>query len=570
MSNMDIIGDAAYDKRMGFLNAASTLTGADEIEVSRIIKGRRVPQRASLSLITNMVKAVGVDVRKFGLKLAEDAPSFDNATKWEDAVDSGEVLLLPVGTLIGSTFPGRTGLIVNGQGWGSILKLADGSDLPVMPFDAADDWHLFNFMLDGNKDNQTDGVSTARGLYVTTSGADWRIHKIKIKDVKDHGFMTAVPECGVNAEIAGCVAEGCGSSAHTIAGGTGGTGFATGGDGMSVVSCLGTGNQLNGFKGIGAVFDTCIARDNIGGGFETGFSTPEVNHTGFVFCRSHDNGGDGFRNQGQGDWLEFIGCMIHGNGGSGITLMNGVDKAIVLGNTIRNNGLTNVRSSTQGADGISIIATGGTVPSNIIIDHNIIQGHANNPTELQYSIFCDKGLSDVVIGQGNITSGAKTQEFYVGSSAEPTLNGFKGHGADYKDVSDTVFTGSLSGDLKSYTIPANCMKAGMSLEFDIHGTVSGVNNTKVMRLQVGATTQVIASMIAAETQNWGCRGTITVEPGGQLIVTGFAYEVGGTTSTFMFAISASPTAAITIKATVTLGSTADTVTQKLMKLRLKN
>lgn len=549
-------------------NAAPITTGAPDYYLS-----------LRNDALVNAYSGGGVNLKNFGTPSGSDW-----SLVWENAVSSGETIIVPRGTFIleggagGTDYNMRSNLCVVGESQTeSILKLADGANAHLLYGANMDDISISNLKLDGNKANQGLGVNNPwRGFYLVGNCSRIYASKLWVYNTRDHGFMLSSGNtteiCGLDSYIEGLYISDCGSQAHIDAGGPGGSG-ATGGSYSTVwIGINATGNQLNGMKTVGKMA-FCNSYAN-GGGFETGFSTPEVYQHTYIGCTARNNTGDGWRNQGQGSYLTWIGGELSGNGQSGVSIFGSTERVVLSGAYIFNNGKSGVRNpaNKEGLDGI-FFGEGIDRPKNVQVSNCQIFDDQLVKTQ-EYAVYYDgsvKFSGPIVFDASNQVGAHKVGNTFASSPLMGDdyirIGPYSGANFNYRNSTPVSATGSTSAlDLMSTTIKANELPKSNILNGVVSGTVSGTNGTKVIRLIVGGASVSFSSQTAGETQEWSCNFRIVRDTSTRLYVLQTGYEAGGTSSPSMATASQSGAADFVIKVQVTLGNSADTVTQNFMSV----
>ena len=501
----------------------------------------------------------------------------DDTNAIHAALAAAKQVLFPSGTylVMGITIPSSSKSLVGETGSRPTLLLKSGANAHVIYGDAVDDVELHNLIIDGNKTNQTVGTNNNwRGIYFYGACHRLRFDNVVVQNVVDHGIFLSdagdlANETGKHSLLTNCMIIGCGSSAHSSAGGAGGSGFVGGTSSAVLVGCVSTGNHLTGFKS-GAQFISCEAIDNNGSGWETGFSTPEYTSAKYVGCRSISNGGDGWRNQGQGDRLTWVGCEIANNGASGLFFLNGARDMIITGCTIVNNGQAIgqvARSDTIGFDGISFCGT-STTPANISIANCFFLDDQQTPTQDCHIYFREK-IDNVTISEDCYFGAVRTAKVYFEIDAtETTVNLGRsfGLGTTVRDYETQTLTGTTNEtELQALTIPARAFAPSVPLKVVAGGNVTGTNGTKLVRFKIASTAITVANEAAGDQQPWLLEAWIR-RNGSSLFVSYVTHEAGGTTNIGVEAVSHSFTNALTLQVTGQLGNAGDTITQTIWQV----
>lgn len=473
-----------------------------------------------------------------------------------------------------------TDVTIQGMGMGvSGFRLAAGSNAHVLEGVDVSRVGLRDLYIDGNKANQSIGTGNNwRGIYFRkTDGGDYGDHRIldvEVRDTVDHGCMFS--GTGERSKVIRCRAIDCGSAAHLAAGGAGGTGFGGWTD-VTHAWCYASGCHLNGFKTDRGHLYHCVAED-CGGGFETGFNASAGTHCTYIDCWARRCGG-GWRHQGEGDLIKIIGGGAEECDSSGITILGPVDRILISGVTLRNNGQdpdTYPRSSTTGLDGITILSNASD-PTNIEIDGCTLLDDQGTATQ-QYGIYVGGTPSIVHIGQGNNASGNASGALYLAPGAANKVirvQGFPGYAGEVHDTTPVTVTGTTeTADLMSHPLPANSLHIGSRVKVAVAGYTRGTAGTKVIRIVWGASSQVISSQIAANQIDWAASAVFEVYPGVVPVGGGdasprqlgsfVASENGGEEDHITKWFSNSLASAVDLKVTCTLGSASDSIVQTMM------
>jgi hypothetical protein len=520
------------------------------------------------------------NVRNFG---ATGDGTTDDTDALTDAFAAGDDIFLPAGTyLVTGLELAASNKRIRGAGMGrTIIKLANASNAHVLQAEDMSDIQLEDLTLDGNKANQDDGTGNDwRCLYALGDCHRWRLKNVEIKNAVDHGLFASSGgdsevEAFKDSVVDSCYAHDCGSSAHISGGGSGGTGFVGGCTSTRWAGCYAPANYLNGFKGNGQ-YDSCYAYDSVGGGgFETGFGAPTREGATFRNCFAYDNAGGGFRHQGQGDQILMDGCVIYGNGSSGITLLNTVTRAQIVNCRISNNGSNASRTATTGIDGISILSSGGSGPTQVIIDgcqifdDQVDEMDAPDPTQ-DYGIYVEDDTVDLLITPNNIIQDNLTGPLFLDTDTKADnvrIGAYTGAGTRVRNLSEATVTGTTGAtDLMTVVIPAAEQFEGQVLRLTATGRVTGTVGTKTIRLSVNGTTNIISSQTAGETQDWACRIEVIRDGNTSVQVIIQKLEEGGTSNADYLTVGVSLGTDLTIKFTGQLGDGADSIIQSVMTL----
>jgi len=449
------------------------------------------------------------------------------------------------------------------------LKLKDNGNSILVYGEGVTNVTIRDLVVNGNRLNQAIGSgNNYRGVYFLNACSNIDIENVTVKSCVDHGIFFSnggVPsnECGKDSTVRNCIVTDCGSSAHSSGGGAGGTGIVGGQRSTHFVSCICYGNHLNGFKSNGT-HTGCESYSNTGGGYETGFDSPATTQAKWVQCSAENNGGTGWRNQGEGDELTWIGCLAKGNGGSGILFLNSVDSAIVADSWFINNGqnsASGTRSDTEGFDGITFTGT-STNSNNIIVDSCQFkddQGTATQETHLYFR----KDTPDVCITGSNQFGDAGIQPIFFESAAyssDVAIGACKGLTTTVNEITPVIITGTVATtSLNTSVIDARSFVSAMKLRFTSVGVASGIQGTKVIEFGVGGTFVTISSQLAGDQDSYVLQSTL-YRQGSTVYVDWECRTSGGATLEGSFSVSSSLANTLTISTRGTLGNAADSIT----------
>ena len=430
-------------------------------------------------------------------------------------------------------------------------------------------------IIDGNKTNQSIGTGNNwRGIYFLGDCANIDIENVTVKSTVDHGIFFSNGgdvnnRCGRDSTIRNVIVTDCGSQAHIDAGGAGGTGFVGGQRSTHFISCVAYGNHLNGFKSNGT-HTGCESYDNIGGGYETGFDSPSTTQSKWVQCSAENNGGTGWRNQGEGDELTWVGCLARGNGRAGILLLNAVNRATIDSCWFAENGQlsgTETRTDTEGFDGITITGTSAN-PDDIIISG--CQFYDDQATKTQeYHIYMRKMANNVTIGDNNIFGDAKLQAFYAELDAQTSnlkIGKCFGLSTYVNETTAVTVTGTTAGTtITDHIVNERSLLSSTRLRLTIAGDAAGVGGTKAIRLQVAGAVQTLATFGAGDTGAYYVEAEI-VRHNSTAYVQYKCYIEGVTVGEGLFTTAASFSSDMIVRSIVQLGNAGDSVTQQRFTL----
>lgn len=454
------------------------------------------------------------------------------------------------------------------------VRLIDASNNHTIYTTGDSNISLSNIRINGNQAGQTKGSGNNwRGFYALGQCHNIRMDNVEITNAVDHGLFlsdggTLSNECGKDSLFTNVRAINCGSSSHLGSGGAGGSGIVGGTDSTVWVGCYGTGNQLNGFKSRGKHIG-CDSYEN-GGGYETGFDTPEVTQTKYIACRAYKNTGDGWRNQGQGDELTFVGCESLENDQAGVTLLNNVHKASFHGCWFKNNGQDTVtsESDTVGFSGVYITATSGK-PKDISFSGCHFIDNQGTKTQ-RNGIQITKLTEGITISDDCVFDGALTQPLRIEPSAQASevkIGNCKGLDTYKSDVSSSTITGTTSQtSMKSVTVKGRSITFGTVLSVVTKGSATGTSGTKIARLSVGGTSAVLMNQASGDQNQWVLKAFLYRVDGSQVMVSWSLFESDNTSSTGSFAVSASNSSDLLIDVTGQLSSGSDSMSVGLFKV----
>jgi hypothetical protein len=434
-----------------------------------------------------------------------------------------------------------------------------------------------DLVIDGNRTNQDIGSgNNHRGLYFLGACSNLDVENVTVKNTVDHGLFFSSgnnpeDECGKDSTVRNVIVTNCGSQAHIDAGGAGGSGLVGGEISTHYIGCYGYGNHLNGFKG-NATYTGCIAYNNNNGGFETGFGTPSTNQAKWVQCAAIDNGGTGWRNQGQGDQLTWVSCYAKGNGRSGILLLNSVNRAVIddcwfINNGQRSNNGVDERSDTEGFDGITITGTSSN-PDNISIDSCQFDDEQGTKTQ-EYGIYVRKETPNITIGDNNVFGDSKEQPvFFELDAANSNAKIGKCFGlstynndTEAKTVTSTVGATALTTNI----IDTRSLLSATRLRLTLAGDTSGTAGAKDIILQVGGEIETIGTVPQTSQASYYADIEI-VRHGSNAYVVYKVFVEGLAPQEGMFTTPASFSSSLTVRSLGRLDNASDSITQRRFTL----
>lgn len=455
------------------------------------------------------------------------------------------------------------------------LKMKDAGNQTVLYGPDVSNVTIRDVIIDGNKSNQLIGTGNNwRGIYFLGDCANIDIENVTVKSTVDHGVFFSNGgdvnnRCGRDSTIRNVIVTDCGSEAHISAGGAGGTGLVGGQRSTHFVSCVAYGNYLNGFKSNGT-HTGCESYSNAGGGYETGFGSPATTQAKWVQCSAENNGGTGWRNQGEGDELTWIGCVARGNGRAGILLLNAVTRATIDSCWFAENGQlsgTEPRTDTEGYDGITITGTSAN-PSDIIISG--CQFHDDQATKTQeHHIYMRKQANNVTIGDNNIFGDSKLQPFYAELDAQTSnlkIGKCFGLSTYVNETLPVEITGTTASTvITDHTIDERSLLSSTRLRLTLAGDVSGTGGTKAVRIQVAGAVQTLATFGAGDAGAYYVEAEI-VRHNSTAYVQYKCYIEGITVDEGLFTTAASFSSDMIVRSIVQLGNAGDSLTQQRFTL----
>jgi hypothetical protein len=451
------------------------------------------------------------------------------------------------------------------------IKLKDNGNNTLLYGENVKNVTIRDLVVDGNRVNQSIGSSNNhRGIYFLGVCSNLDIENVTVKNCVDHGIFFSnggVPsnECGKDSTVRNVIVTNCGSEAHILAGGAGGTGIVGGQRSTHFVSCVAYSNYLNGFKSNGT-HTGCESYSNTGGGYETGFGSPSTVQAKWVQCSAENNGGTGWRNQGEGDELTWVGCLAKGNGGSGILLLNSVDKALISDSWFINNGQNSAvgtRSDTEGFDGITFTGTSSN-PNGVTVSNCQFKDDQTTKTQ-ETHIYFRKDSPNVVISDNNQFGDAKIQPIFFESATYGSnilVGSCVGLSTTVNDSTDSIVTGTVSTtNLTSHTIDSRSFINSMNLRLTAVGVASGVVGTKLVEFGVDGTYVTISSQTAGQQNSYILQAKL-YRQGSNIYVDWECKTSGGTSLSGTFSVVSSPSNTLNITTRGTLGSVSDSITEK--------
>lgn len=508
------------------------------------------------------------------------SPDVDNANAFSSLLNLGYQVELEPGKVYGTSgteLPDGGSIFSSDPSNLAEIRLIDGSNNHTVYATDKSNLSLSNIRINGNQAGQSKGLGNNwRGFYALGGCHNIRMDNVEIINSVDHGLFlsdggTLSNECGKDSLLTNVRAINCGSSAHIGSGGDGGSGLVGGSDSTVWVGCYATGNLLNGFKSRGKHIG-CESYEN-GGGYETGFDTPETTKTKYIACMAFNNNGDGWRNQGQVDELTFVGCEAFENDQAGVTLLNNIHKASFHGCWFKNNGQDTVTSESdvEGFSGVYISATSGK-PKDIsfsgchFIDNQGIKTQRNG-------VHITKLTEGITISDDCVFDGALTQPLRIepgAQASEVKIGNCKGLDTYKSDVVSSTITGTTSAtSMKSATIKGRSITFGTVLSVVAKGSATGTSGTKIVRLIVGGTSNVVMNQPAGNQNQWVLTVHLYRVDGTQVLVSWDLFESSGTKGSGSFAVSASNSSDLLIDLTGQLSSGSDSISVGLLKVSVE-
>ena len=328
---------------------------------------------------------------------------------------------------------------------------------------------------------------------------------------------------------------------------------------------------MNGFKG-NATYTGCESYSNFGGGFETGFATPTTTQAKWVQCSAIGNGGTGWRNQGQGDQLTWVSCLARDNGRSGILLLNSVNRATIDDCWFINNGQrsingVDVRSDTEGFDGITITGTSAN-PDNVTIDNCHFDDDQSTKTQ-EHGLYVRKETPNITVGDNNVFGDAKIQPllFELDASVSNAKIGKCFGLSTYVNntVPVTVTSTNVTTTLTTHTINSRSFLSATRLRLTTVGDISGTAGDKLIKLQVAGEV-VNIGVIPAATEGAYYIEVEIVRHGSNAYVTYKFMLEGSSMQEGVFTTPTSFSSTLTIKTQVNLSDASDSITQQRFTL----
>lgn len=450
-----------------------------------------------------------VDIMEFG---ADPSATTDSTNAWLKARDLG-VLIRANGRFLISGLPvitdGLSILGVNQKATQLILK--NGANANIISGQNVNDIYIGNLYLNGNKANQSIGAANPwRAIYFQGTCSRIRIDGVWVDQIQDHGISlndtNSPPQSGQDSLIINTTATNCGSSAHSAAGGPGGTGIGGGAESCAIIACLSQYNFLNGFKSPSGAYTNCWALDN-GGGFETGFDSPISYGTKLTSCRSLRNQGSAYRHQGQGNRVTQVDCSALNNKYSGVDLLGGVTGVTISGGYYYNNGQGGSRVvDTAGIDGVTIHGTGSQAPSRVTICGGAQFGDDQATPTQQYAFYVTGSPNAIVVDDSVIVGTHAIGSHYVDPTAagkDINFGRFDGNQNIYRRQSTVTSSGTATQTLDTKTLPAQGFVNGTSMRMRGCGRVSGTAGTKLIRVVVAGVSTIISNQASTDQLNWG-------------------------------------------------------------------
>lgn len=540
------------------------------------------PAQRGNATLTDGLGFVWEYVSNTGLLVAEALGSkgdgaTDNTAVWAAIQNSGfKYIKVVSGVHLYSGITVSSDFCIEGNaGDRPTLKMKDGANQTCVFGNDVSNITIRDVIIDGNKANQAIGTGNNwRGIYFLGDCANIDIENTTVTSTVDHGIFFSNGgdvnnRCGRDSTIRNTIVNNCGSEAHISGGGAGGTGLVGGQRSTHFISCVAYGNYLNGFKSNGT-HTGCESYDNVGGGYETGFGSPSTTQAKWVQCSAENNGGTGWRNQGEGDELTWVGCVARGNGRAGILLLNSVNRATIDSCWFAENGQlsgTETRTDTEGFDGITITGTSAN-PDDIIISG--CQFYDDQATKTQeYHIYMRKMANNVTIGDNNIFGDAKLQAFYAELDAQTSnlkIGKCFGLSTYVNETTAVTVIGTTTGTtITDHIINERSLLSSTRLRLTIAGDAAGTGGTKAIRLQVAGAVQTLATFGAGDTGAYYVEAEI-VRHNSTAYVQYKCYIEGLTVGEGLFTTAASFSSDMIVRSIIQLGNAGDSVTQQRFTL----
>ena len=175
------------------LNVLKDLT-TKNLSVTGEVSG--IPISESLGSYSAIVYKEGNKIfakKRDGSLIAEGVVGRDDARVINSAINSlsdyGVVLLLEKIFTLSSSIVLKNNIWLRGVGFATVLKVADGADCHAITGTDVSNVILSDFLIDGNKANQTVGVHGIRIYADTQDNENIILQNIMVKNVKGHGIV---------------------------------------------------------------------------------------------------------------------------------------------------------------------------------------------------------------------------------------------------------------------------------------------------------------------------------------------------------------------------------------------
>lgn len=516
----------------------------------------------------------GISVLAYG---ADPTGATDSTAAIQEAIDAcaaagGGEVYLPAGTyLVSASIALASKVSLRGGGAdATTIRLADGSNVAVIDGNDSCDLALRDFAVDGNKANQTPGTALARGIYLHDQCYRLHLENVNVVDILDHGIMISpgdVPanETGRESVLINCRAYNCGSAAHSAAGGPGGTGI---NPYLAICyGCYSSGNQRCGFKSSTLQCVECVAEDCVGNGFETGFGSPDTSVVSLIGCRAM-RCSDGFRNQGQADFISLVGCLATENYYCGYTFLAHAAHASIVGCRALNNGQGGSRVvGDNGIDGLWIGSV-ATAPGPLSVVGCVFADTQGVGSETQeYGIYIEAAgvvITEAIdIDASNQAAGNKLGAIRIASRASNiTVRGFSGMtGRGRNSTPVTVTATTAITEMMRNDIAAGELHIGSRVRVSAAGRCSGTAGTKAVRLRLGSGSVLVSSQAAGEEQDWAFTADLFLVASTKWMGTIQYTAAGGTKGVTQITASIGSTTDVVLYCSGQLGDAADSIIQ---------
>lgn len=504
--------------------------------------------------------AGGYSLKAFGAPGIGD----DWTSVLEDAIESGEAIIIPIGEFLIEQSALRSDLMISGEDRRrSIIKLADGSAANVFLGNGLSRIDFRDLTIDGNYENQAD--QTLSGILLQDC-TDVTFDRVCVKDAGGSGFsMQGTVSARTRYLFCEAIHNGYGEGASS-------TGFNGHGDDITLIGCLSENNWRGGFKQFGkrvVYAGGNVSRNNGSHGFSLDFSGSDQSDVYHYGSMAYENAGDGFYTASETSSMELHGVTSRLNGMSGLRALNNVHDLRIFGGDFRNNcqDPSAVVSGTWQRAAICLMSSfSGEYPYNISIVGADCRDTQVSPTQ-DYGVYIADNCKNISIDggtdvRGNVVAGIRTIPAELTQTISPSVKGYSGNHHDHSVVSVTGTTSPTP--LKTHTIAANTRHIGTVIRIRAGGTVTGTAGTKIISALFGAVGIIVANEAAGDTQYWSFEAILTWATTTRVVVEVRGSEAGGTSQISSTTISQATNAALTVGARVTLGNAGDVVTQEYL------